>query len=225
MTIRDGVLIAICLLSVGTTATVVFLDQTSLPSVIPTVVTSESPQSAIVPPTDTIEQLEKSLAKLEKRLEQNETALLRLSGQVETLSEMPQVSSHGKIEDSLKIQQRRTLSSEEIKELNQRRLDKNAERLTDLFHSQTPDPTWSPDASAFIAATLTDNPDFKGVSLVANECRESLCRIEVQMTDSIQKGQLEEKLPLLLGEKLPNMTVFEESQPDGSIYSVIFLGK
>ncbi|MGR8935672.1 MAG: hypothetical protein ACU837_14975 [Gammaproteobacteria bacterium] len=229
MKIRHGLLTAVWLLSLGATGTAAYLSAgAGAGSAEPSAVARATPLREVLAPAETqrggeLERLKTSFANLENRLERSEAALMRLSSMVETLAG-GQDGSTGVGSENPGVK-RKPLTSAQIERINRRQREKDAERLNDDFQQQAYDSEWSPQAAALIAERLTNNRELPGVELLVNECRASLCRIEVLVADAEQKLQFEDKLPLLLGEMLPQTTMFDEAQPDGSIRSVIYFGR
>lgn len=226
MSVRNRLLTAAWLLALGAAAAAYFSGcpaAVEAPAAAPATVAHDDLPLAQEASGDELERLKAALATLEHRLERTEAALVRVSSTLETLAGRP--GGNAQSSGERPPVKRKPLTMAQIEQINHRQREKDAARLNDNFQMQSVDSAWSPQATTLIAESLTNNRELPGVELIASECRESLCRVEVLIDGTEQKLQFEDKLPFLVGEVLPNVMMFDEPQPDGSIRSVIYLGK
>lgn len=121
------------------------------------------------------------------------------------------------------------LSDEEEKTLQEQAKAIQQERLQLInrgFKSERKDPKWSQQASSIINDAISrwsEGKNQSGYELKQAECHSSLCRVEINFSDSKGFSSFQNEFHRNLGASLPGMTMSANPNSDGSVTGIAYL--
>lgn len=169
-------------------------------------------------PTE-IAQLKNTITAMEGRLAKAEADINRLRKLFERVTQSPG-PSFGQTEP----QEKERLTATQIKTLNRQAQEQNTAKLTEYFQAEAVDASWSLQTIAMIQNGF-NSESLNKAKLLGNDCRATLCRIEVLVDNQEQMLQFEAQFSLLVGAELPRTTTFTEEQENGSMIATIYLAR
>jgi len=72
---------------------------------------------------------------------------------------------------------------------------------------------------------ISDSPEFEGVSIIASECRSTICQMDLYAENSVQSDSVETTLLTSLSEKFVGITLRKFEEPAGGVRIYVFMTK
>ncbi|MEE9354129.1 MAG: hypothetical protein V3U75_00925 [Methylococcaceae bacterium] len=117
-----------------------------------------------------------------------------------------------------------SLSDDQLEYETRQQVEERVLTVTDYFQAESMDSLWSTETLEVIENTF-NSEQMTGSSLMASECRSTICRIEVEHGDVEQRESFELHLPFTLAGVLSRGTMVHNNQPDGSIRTTMYLAR
>lgn len=102
--------------------------------------------------------------------------------------------------------------------------DRRRQLLNSVFQAEPFDSEWSAETTDRIMDAF-DHEELARSDVTAAECRASLCRIEVNQSDSEAAGNFGLWFPMQVAEVLPQIAYFHEPHGDGGAVTVMYLAR
>lgn len=93
-----------------------------------------------------------------------------------------------------------------------------------VFQGENEDPEWAPSTLSTIYEQF-EKPELEGTELLGADCRASICRVEVRHSNDDAETNFSLLFPLGLAEVLPQVSYHQQSNPDGSTSTVMYMAR
>jgi hypothetical protein len=118
------------------------------------------------------------------------------------------------------------LSAEDEQKQAKAQQKERLQLINHSFHTEQKDPDWSKQAASTINNAISSWSNSKSSSkyvLKQAECRSSLCRVEINFSDSEGLSSFKQEFTRNLGASLPGMTMSANQNGDGTVTGIAYL--